>query len=60
MRVGLEDAVFIEKGVLAPSNTAMVEKARRIVESLGGQIANTNLLASCSACRRGNGLKCDG
>ena len=42
VRVGLEDAVFIEKGVLAPSNTAMVEKARRIVESLGGQIANTN------------------
>jgi len=41
VRVGLEDAVFIEKGVLAPSNAAMVEKARRIVESLGGQIANT-------------------
>lgn len=41
VRVGIEDAVFMEKGVLAPSNAAMVEKARRIVESLGGQIANT-------------------
>jgi uncharacterized protein (DUF849 family) len=39
VRVGLEDAVYIEKGVLAPSNAAMVEKARRIVQELGGQIA---------------------
>jgi uncharacterized protein (DUF849 family) len=39
VRVGLEDAVYLEKGVLAPSNAAMVEKARDIVESLGGQIA---------------------
>ena len=39
VRVGLEDAVYLEKGVLAPSNAAMVEKARHIVESLGGQIA---------------------
>jgi len=40
VRVGMEDAVFIEKGVLAPSNAALVEKARRIVEHLGGQIAS--------------------
>jgi uncharacterized protein (DUF849 family) len=40
VRVGLEDAVYIERGVLAPSNAAMVEKARRIVEDLGGQIAD--------------------
>ena len=40
MRVGLEDAVYIERGVLAPSNAAMVEKARRIVEDLGGQVAD--------------------
>lgn len=39
VRVGLEDAVYLEKGVLAPSNAALVEKARDIVESLGGQIA---------------------
>lgn len=39
VRVGLEDAVYMERGVLAPSNAAMVEKARVIVQSLGGQIA---------------------
>lgn len=40
VRVGLEDAVYIERGVLAPSNAALVEKARRIPEDLGAQIAN--------------------
>ena len=35
-----EDAIYLERGVLAPSNAAMVEKARGIVESLGGQIAS--------------------
>jgi uncharacterized protein (DUF849 family) len=40
VRVGLEDAVYIDAGALAPSNQAMVEKARRMVEDLGGQIAN--------------------
>ncbi|WP_257714393.1 BKACE family enzyme [Roseomonas populi] len=39
-RVGLEDAVMIERGVLAPSNAAMVAKARRIVEHLGPKIAS--------------------
>lgn len=40
VRVGLEDAVYLSRGQLAPSNAAMVEKARRIVEDLGGQIAS--------------------
>jgi uncharacterized protein (DUF849 family) len=40
VRVGLEDSVYLDRGVLAPSNAAMVEKARRIVEDLGGQIAS--------------------
>jgi uncharacterized protein (DUF849 family) len=39
VRVGLEDAVYLSRGELAPSNAAMVEKARRIVEDLGAQIA---------------------
>jgi uncharacterized protein (DUF849 family) len=39
VRVGLEDAIFIEKGVLTPNNAAMVAKARRIVEHLGGKVA---------------------
>lgn len=43
VRVGLEDSVYLGRGVLAPSNAAMVEKARRIVEDLGGQIAPPRL-----------------
>jgi uncharacterized protein (DUF849 family) len=39
VRVGLEDAIFLEKGVLAETNAAMVAKARSIVEALGGEIA---------------------
>ena len=40
VRVGLEDSVYLAKGELAPSNASMVEKARRIVQDLGGQIAS--------------------
>ncbi len=40
VRVGLEDGVYIDHGVLASSNAALVEKARRIVEDLGGAIAS--------------------
>ena len=39
VRVGLEDSIYLGKGVLAPSNAAMVLKAREIVEHLGGHIA---------------------
>lgn len=38
-RVGLEDNIFLEKGVLAPSNAALVEKAANIVHQLGGSVA---------------------
>lgn len=38
-RIGLEDTVYIEKGVLAPSNRALVEKARMIIEALGRPLA---------------------
>ncbi len=39
VRVGLEDAVYLGKDMLAQSNAAMVDKARGIVEALGGEIA---------------------
>lgn len=39
VRVGLEDNLYLEKGVLAPSNAALVERAVRIVELLGGTVA---------------------
>jgi uncharacterized protein (DUF849 family) len=41
VRVGLEDSVYLSKGVLAPTNASMVEKVRRIVEDLGVQIASS-------------------
>jgi uncharacterized protein (DUF849 family) len=39
VRVGLEDNVYLEKGVLAPSNAALVTKAAEIVRLLGGTLA---------------------
>ena len=33
-RVGLEDNLYIERGVLAPSNAALVEKAVKILDAL--------------------------
>ena len=40
VRVGMEDNVYLEKGVLAHSNAQLVAKARDIIVSLGGSIAN--------------------
>ena len=34
-RIGMEDAVWLSRGVKAPSNAAMVEKACRILDELG-------------------------
>jgi uncharacterized protein (DUF849 family) len=39
VRVGLEDNLYLEKGKLAPSNAALVEKAGRIIMELGDQVA---------------------
>ena len=38
-RVGLEDNIYLEKGKLAPSNAALVEKAANIIEILGDAVA---------------------
>ncbi len=39
VRVGLEDNLYLSRGVLAPGNAALVERAVRIVEELGGTVA---------------------
>jgi len=39
IRVGLEDNIYLAKGVLAESNAVLVARAREIVLSLGGEIA---------------------
>lgn len=40
VRVGMEDNIYLEKGVLAQSNAQLVAKARDIIESLGGEVAS--------------------
>ncbi len=39
VRVGLEDNLYLSKGVLAPSNAALVERAVTLVELLGRSVA---------------------
>jgi uncharacterized protein (DUF849 family) len=40
VRVGMEDNIYLEKGVLAKGNAELVAKARRMVQDLGGEIAS--------------------
>jgi uncharacterized protein (DUF849 family) len=40
VRVGLEDNIYLDKGVLAKNNAELVTRARRIVHDLGGELAN--------------------
>lgn len=42
VRVGMEDTVWLSKGVKTPGNAALVEKAARIVTELGGTIASVS------------------
>ena len=40
VRVGLEDNIYLSKGVLAKSNAELVEKAVRVIRDLGGEVAS--------------------
>ena len=40
LRVGLEDNLYLSRGVLA-SNADLVRRAKEVVESLGGRLAST-------------------
>lgn len=40
VRVGLEDTLYLDRGVLAPSNAALVERAARVISALGGELAS--------------------
>jgi uncharacterized protein (DUF849 family) len=42
VRVGMEDNIYLEKGVLCKSNAELVAKARRIITDLGGELASSN------------------
>lgn len=39
VRVGLEDNLYLERGVFAPSNAALVERAVQIVRAIGSEVA---------------------
>jgi uncharacterized protein (DUF849 family) len=41
-RVGLEDNLYLEKGVLAQSNSALVERAVDIIQAAGGKVASVD------------------
>lgn len=40
VRVGMEDNIYLSKNVLAKTNAELVTKARRIIDDLGGTLAN--------------------
>lgn len=40
VRVGMEDNIYLEKGVLCESNAQLVDKAHRMIKDLGGQLAS--------------------
>ena len=42
VRVGMEDNIYLEKGVLCESNAQLVTRAKRIVNDLGGELATSN------------------
>lgn len=42
VRVGLEDSLYMSRGVLAPTNAILVERAVSIIQSLGGQPASAD------------------
>jgi uncharacterized protein (DUF849 family) len=42
VRVGLEDNLYLEKGVFASSNAALVEKAAKLVRMIGSDVASVS------------------
>lgn len=52
VRVGLEDNIYLEKGVLAPDNATLVRKAARMVADLGGRLASAGEAREILGLRR--------
>jgi uncharacterized protein (DUF849 family) len=57
VRVGLEDSLYIGRGMLAPDNAAQVAKIRRIVEDLGYEIATPAEARSMLALKGANQVR---
>ena len=54
IRVGLEDSIWIARGELASSNAQQVEKARRLVEGLGLEVATPDEAREMLALKGGD------
>jgi uncharacterized protein (DUF849 family) len=54
VRVGLEDNIYLEKGVLAKTNAELVNKACRIIKELGGEVASSEEARSIFNLRPAN------
>jgi uncharacterized protein (DUF849 family) len=55
VRVGMEDNIYLEKGVLCESNAQLVERAHRIVKDLGGELASANDAREMLGLKKTNG-----
>ena len=54
VRVGLEDNLWLDKGMLAPSNAAQVTRVRRIIEGLGLEVASPDEARSILSLKGGD------
>jgi uncharacterized protein (DUF849 family) len=55
VRIGLEDTIYLDKGVLAPSNAALVLRAKEIIQHLGGSLATSKQARELWGLRSHNG-----
>jgi uncharacterized protein (DUF849 family) len=56
VRVGLEDSLWLDKGRLAPSNAAQVERVRQIIEGLGLEVATPDDAREILALKGGDAV----
>ena len=56
VRVGLEDSLWLDKGKLAPSNAAQVERVRQIIEGLGLEVATPDEARAILALKGGDAV----
>ena len=53
-RIGMEDTVYLSKGVKTPGNSALVEKAVQLIQNLGGQVATVSEARQILRLSQGN------
>ena len=56
VRDGLEDSLWLDKGKLAPSNAAQVERVRHIIEGLGLEVATPDEAREILALKGGDAV----